>query len=713
MREMKKSSVCRKLILLCLCIACCISLMAVAAFAAELNQSNGNDGTNVSGEDVATTVLASGAGWSLGSDGTLKLTGAITNEAETHSGRAPWYEYWKSIKKVVASKGASVNECTRLFDGCSFMTSADLKYLDTSKATSMYGMFFCCFALQSIDISAWNTSNVTDMSQMFFACEKMTTVNLGSIDTRKVEDMNSLFGMCTKLKTITVGNLNTSNVTDMGYMFEDCTSLTKLDLRWMETGNVTDMSRMFYNCTALQSVNISSFDTGSLEECACMFEGCAALTSLDATKINTAGAYSVNNMFKGCKSLTTLDVSKFDLSEVMFTDSMFEGCTSLKKIDLRNTDMSSVWSTENMFMGCSSLTSIGLPDVGNRISDQEQVNRMFFGCNNLGEIMLNTTGLDPLIAGEIYALCPFWINTANSKVYSSAKEISAITGKVTIRPNRTTVIKSLTNSWYGVTVKWTAVAGNPVTLYRKSDEPGSQWTKLTKTSAASYYDKSTKNHTGYTYAAVLDKASSSVKSQVGQGIVFMAPPTIQTVTNGNGSVKVSWNAVEGADAYYVYRKDTQAGTWHMIGSTQKNLTYTDSTVENGVVYYYAIKSCTKYGTNSMMSVSASSSAKNTLYLKNNFVSSLTNPAAGSLKIDISKNAAATGYEIVYGTTQNLSDGKTVKLTGAASLSKTITGLKKGQTYYVKVRVYKTVKTSTNSYTFYSDWSAIKKLALSK
>ncbi len=711
MREMKKRSICRKLILLCLCIACCISMMAVAAFAAERNQSNENDGTNASGEDVAVTVLASGTGWTLDSTGTLKLTGAINVQADAI--QSPWFDNWESIKKVVAYQGASINEGNYLFNGLMYLASADLKYLDTSKVTSMNSMFGCCFSLQSIDISAWNTSNCTDMRLMFMGCNKLTTVKLGSIDTRKVEDMNSMFWECEKLKTITVGNIDTSSVTDMGYMFQGCRALTKLDLSWMETENVEGMNKMFCDCTSLQSLNISSFDTGSLDTCNSMFENCSALTSLDATKINTSKVYDLSGMFKGCKSLTSLNLSVFDMSYAMFADSMFEGCTSLKSIDLSNSDMSGLWTLESMFKDCSSLTSIGLPDVGDRISGQDQVNRMFFGCNKLAEIKLNTTGVDPYVAGEIYALCPFWINTANSKVYSSAKEISEITGKVTIRPNRTTIIKSLTNSWYGVTVKWTAVAGNAVTLYRKSDEVGSQWTKLTKTTAASYYDKTTKNNTGYTYAAVLDRADKSVKSQVGQAIVFMEPPTIKAITNGSGSVTVSWNAVEGADAYYVYRKDTQAGTWHMIGSTLTKLTYTDSTVENGVVYYYAIKSCTKNGTSSIMYISASSSAKNTLYLKNNFVSALTNPAAGSLKVTVSKNAAATGYEIVYGTTSNLSDGKTVKVTGAATLNKTITGLTKGKTYYVKVRVYKTVKTSTNSYTFYSDWSAVKKLALTK
>ena len=56
-----------------------------------------------------------------------------------------------------------------------------------------------------------------------------------------------------------------------------------------------------------------------------------------------------------------------------------------------------------------------------------------------------------------------------------------------------------------------------------------------------------------------------------------------------------------------------------------------------------------------------------------------------------KTAAVSGYQIVLATDKKFSKNvKKVTVSGTKTLTKTVTGLKKGKTYYVKVRAYKTV-----------------------
>ena len=71
-------------------------------------------------------------------------------------------------------------------------------------------------------------------------------------------------------------------------------------------------------------------------------------------------------------------------------------------------------------------------------------------------------------------------------------------------------------------------------------------------------------------------------------------------------------------------------------------------------------------------ISSGSSAKNTLYIKNVFISSLTNPSTKAMLVKYSSNAKATGYEISY------------------SPYSTILG-----------------------YKFYSSWSAVKSIKITK
>mgnify|MGYP003282290931 CR=1 FL=1 len=68
-----------------------------------------------------------------------------------------------------------------------------------------------------------------------------------------------------------------------------------------------------------------------------------------------------------------------------------------------------------------------------------------------------------------------------------------------------------------------------------------------------------------------------------------------------------------------------------------------------------------------------------------------------------KTAAVSGYQIVCATDKKFTKNVVKTTVSGKSLSKTVTGLKKGKTYYVKVRAYKTV----NGKKLYSLYSSVK------
>ncbi len=68
----------------------------------------------------------------------------------------------------------------------------------------------------------------------------------------------------------------------------------------------------------------------------------------------------------------------------------------------------------------------------------------------------------------------------------------------------------------------------------------------------------------------------------------------------------------------------------------------------------------------------------------------------------------TGYEIQYSTKSDFSDAKTVKVNKAKTTKKTIKKLKKGTTYFVRVRYFKKGAAKP-----YSNWSKIKKVKTKK
>ena len=75
----------------------------------------------------------------------------------------------------------------------------------------------------------------------------------------------------------------------------------------------------------------------------------------------------------------------------------------------------------------------------------------------------------------------------------------------------------------------------------------------------------------------------------------------------------------------------------------------------------------------------------------------------------SKLSYVSGYQIQYGIKSSFQGAKTITVNGGSKVSKVITGLAKGKTYYVRIRTYKTVGNTK----YYSIWSAKKGVRISK
>lgn len=91
--------------------------------------------------------------------------------------------------------------------------------------------------------------------------------------------------------------------------------------------------------------------------------------------------------------------------------------------------------------------------------------------------------------------------------------------------------------------------------------------------------------------------------------------------------------------------------------------------------------------------------------------SISKVTGGKKKITVTwkkQTTQTTGYQIQYSTSSNFKNAKTVTVSKNSTTKKTITGLKNGKKYYVRVRTYKTVKTGHKSTKYYSNWSKSKK-----
>ena len=175
-----------------------------------------------------------------------------------------------------------------------------------------------------------------------------------------------------------------------------------------------------------------------------------------------------------------------------------------------------------------------------------------------------------------------------------------------------------------------------------------------------------------------------------------------TAANQPTGIRLTWKEVAGANAYFIFRDGTQIAAVR-DGSV---VTYTDKKANtNGTKYVYKI-----IASASVTGRSTHSKSVTVYRVDRPAISSLTNSGANKMTVKWGKNAKATGYQVQYCPDKTFKTGnKSVTVSGASTVSKEISGLVKGKTYYVRIRTFKTV----GSTKYFSGWSPVNSVKITK
>ena len=149
-------------------------------------------------------------------------------------------------------------------------------------------------------------------------------------------------------------------------------------------------------------------------------------------------------------------------------------------------------------------------------------------------------------------------------------------------------ITKITNTASGAQIEWNKVAG--AAKYRVYVKTSSGWSVVGNTSATSLTHKISKTNVKYTYtvrAYTSDgKCYSSFYSD-GFTNLFIAPPSISSVTYSNGGYLLKWNSVPNISKYRVYRK-SYTSSWEKIADV-KGTQFIDKTANKSTVYMYTLR----------------------------------------------------------------------------------------------------------------------------
>ena len=211
--------------------------------------------------------------------------------------------------------------------------------------------------------------------------------------------------------------------------------------------------------------------------------------------------------------------------------------------------------------------------------------------------------------------------------------------------------------------------------------------------------------TGKVYAfyvvAKNEVGAAQASETVAQATTLHGKVTLAIEKVSTSKFKLSWNAIDGATRYIVYRKRNDDKMKKVLTLGSKDLTYTTAEMPNGD-YQFVLKAG-RYDSTDRVMTKASNTVKGSV---KKVAPAVTLKAdTKSIKVSWKKMEGVTHYQVYRATSE---DGKYTKLTTTKELSYTAKSLSSGKKYFFKVRGYKTYKSGEEiKYSVYTPYSTIK------
>ncbi|WP_368293240.1 cell wall-binding repeat-containing protein [Dehalobacter sp. TBBPA1] len=274
-------------------------------------------------------------------------------------------------------------------------------------------------------------------------------------------------------------------------------------------------------------------------------------------------------------------------------------------------------------------------------------------------------------------------NVLSSSVLNSmVASVSGTSSKIPAIPDDLTAIAS---SPIEIDLDWDAVTdATGYYVYRATSSTGT-YTKIDTVQTSSYTDDGLTAGKTYYYKVKAYNSygesdySTRAYDTTDADYALDTPSNLEATALNSKEIHLSWDDVDGASYYYIYRSTSSSDTYTKIKTVSTN-SYTDTGLTAEKTYYYKIQA---YGSDGL---SAFSSVK---YDKTDAVSvpaTLTATALSSSQIKLTWETVsdAESYYIYRATSET---GTYTKIATVTALEYTNTGLTSGKTYYYKIKAY--------------------------
>lgn len=308
-----------------------------------------------------------------------------------------------------------------------------------------------------------------------------------------------------------------------------------------------------------------------------------------------------------------------------------------------------------------------------------------------------------------------------SKVTATNNVLNTMTAEINTFRQGKPAVTAVATAYNSVTVSWnTYQYAQSYDVYRRT--AGGEWTKLGNTTALQYVDQTAAGSTAYSYTVVAlsshwGQSVSSAYDENGAAVTTPAAPqpdngnttpdngnttpdnnntpavkdytSLKATSAGVSSIKLSWKKVSKASGYVVYRANSANGKYKAIKTIKKGKTtsFTDKKRTTGKTYYYKLRPYkTVKNKKQYMDYSSVVSTK-AVPGRVKFTKLTAKNQKATLKWK--KVSGASGY-LLYRSDRRDGGFTCINSVSSRKTSYTNTKLKKGQTYYYRIRAYRKV-----------------------
>lgn len=230
-----------------------------------------------------------------------------------------------------------------------------------------------------------------------------------------------------------------------------------------------------------------------------------------------------------------------------------------------------------------------------------------------------------------------------------------------------------------------------------------------------YFLKGTSEFTDHTRDKEFQTAEFLAKYPVSTASYAKYQPAVTKVTGvkaanvTDSSVTLTWNAQKNAECYYVCHlvngKYQTSSKWKATTNSLKISTdFNGSRLKAGQKYTYGVIAYNKKTGNTVLSDPVTVTLKKTVNPSKTAFTKLTT-SNGKITAAWKKVSSCGGYQLQYSTDKKFSSKATVtvKTSGENAVQSTVKSLKKGKTYYFRIRAWK----KSEGEILYAPWSSIK------